>query len=538
MSESPSTPRPRFRFLYQFSLRTLLLATAAVAIFCNWYFQPKYHEEELAGKDLRVRGQMKLVTPKTADAQIAAIFNPGGPPPPDPQPYEVNHGHWTLLDRDDFVLSRGQYADGEESGHWVTYYPTGNKAAEGKMLYGVKVGLWRTWYEGGTLSSEVTYADKPVEQFQAFRKNRPFVISVLPVGVPSKVLDPHTNCHSSREGPTKAWHVNGQLKFEGQFKNDQQHGDWTFYDQQGRVTAQGPFKSGKRHGQWTLTRSVNEGSSGDTHTVHYIDGRTRAELDRLLARLEKRLDSPQPFRRQQALIDLAEIGDGAVPLLGKRLVASDKSAHAVLLAILPRMHAAAAPLLPQIRELTTSDDASVAHQARLTLFQLDAPSRKSLSGGLVADAVSATTAAGCLRELVILYRSDPDRQEALFAELMTLPQKRTDVDDERLNAAVRELGGDVGPHILAAIRVPSKLVRLQAAKTLLMLFRTWPTVTYVSFDKEEWETLLETLKNEPSLEIRALVEEIEQGPQYYGGIGGVGPLSGSRGNPAGGGGVF
>src|SRR5688572_19996138 len=119
MSETSSPPRRRWRFLHQFSLRTLLLVTAGVAIFCNWYFQPKYHEDELAGKDLRVRQQMKVVRPKPMDLPNMQVVNPGPPP----EPRLINHGRYTLLDADDFVLARGQFADGSESGDWVTYYP-------------------------------------------------------------------------------------------------------------------------------------------------------------------------------------------------------------------------------------------------------------------------------------------------------------------------------------------------------------------------------------------------------------------------------
>jgi hypothetical protein len=102
MSQSPSPARrSRFRFLYQFSLRTLMLATAAVAVFCNWYFQPKYHEEELAGKELRLRRQVKDARPKDDFTRLLQS-PPPGPFPRTPDPSIVNHGNWSLLDADDF----------------------------------------------------------------------------------------------------------------------------------------------------------------------------------------------------------------------------------------------------------------------------------------------------------------------------------------------------------------------------------------------------------------------------------------------------
>jgi antitoxin component YwqK of YwqJK toxin-antitoxin module len=536
MSQSTGTRRGRFRFLYQFSLRTLLLATAAVAIFCNWYFQPKYHEDELAGKDLRVRQQKKLVQPKAVELPSVPGMNAG----PAPQPQPVDHGHYTLLDGDDFVLARGQFADGSQTGRWVTYYPTGHKAAEGKMHSGVKVGLWRTWYEDGTLASEVTYADKPVERFQPFRSRRPFVISVIPVyDGPSKVFDPHIDCHASREGPIKAWYPTGELRYEGQNRADTQEGLWKYYDEQGRLTASGPFRAGKRHGTWTITqaRSASEGSVGQasrlpshsrsewtTLSVEYLDGRTREALDRLLARLNKKLDSPQAYRRTQALLDLAEIGEGAVPLLQQRLATDDENEQLAILAVLPRMNAAAVPLLPRVRELAKSSDSAVSHQARLTLFQLDAEARGSLFDTLRAEAIAAAKLSDCLQELVILYRSDESHQAEVFAELMSLPLTRSDADSERIVAAVEQLGGDLGPHIAAALESKHERVRVQGAETLLSLFSSaWRGLeTYVSFDEPTWNRLLAGLKSDPSPEVRALAEKIEQGPNLNGPFGGGG----------------
>ncbi len=525
MSESTGTVRRgRFRFLYQFSLRTLLLVTAGVALFCNWYFQPKYHEDELAGKDLRVRQQMRLAKPN--DDIPPFIYKAGVTKSFPPEPRLVNHGHYTLLDADDFVLARGQFADGNETGRWVTYYPTGHKAAEGKMHSGVKVGLWRTWYEDGTLASELTYADKPVERIDPYRYQQgPFVYTTGTLySTRTRKFDPRPYCMSSREGPIRAWYASGQLRYEGQNRADQQEGEWKYYDEQGRLTASGPYRAGKRHGQWTLTRSASEGNAGTTEKIDYIDGRTREALDRLLARLNKKLDSPQAYRRTQALLDLAEIGEGAVPLLQQRLTTDDAREQLAILMVLPRMKAAARPLLPRVRELAKSSTAAVSHQARLTLFQLDAEARGSLFDTLRAEAIAAAKLSDCLQELVILNRSDESHQAEVFAELMSLPLKRSDADSERIIAAVEQLGGDVGPHIAAALESKHERVRVQAAQTLLSLFDSaWRALeTYVSFDEPAWNKLLADLKSDPSPEVRALAEKIEQGPNLNGPFGGGG----------------
>ena len=60
----PTTLKPRrrwWRFFFQFSLRTLLVVTTLAAVGCWWYLQPPTREEELAGKHLKLRRQVKLI---------------------------------------------------------------------------------------------------------------------------------------------------------------------------------------------------------------------------------------------------------------------------------------------------------------------------------------------------------------------------------------------------------------------------------------------------------------------------------------------
>jgi hypothetical protein len=411
MSQSSGPPRRSgFRFLYQFSLRTLLLATAAAALFCNWYFQPKYHEEELAEKELRLRRQMKMSSGQPGKVMTVSEIRI--------LPEMINHGNWSLLDSDEFTLTRGRFIENQATGDWAAWYPTGGKAAAGKMQHGVKVGRWRTWYEDGTLASDVTFADRPTTREEPFES-----IPAQWVGggrAPDYiVVSPHLVYSSSREGPSKTWHANGNLKHEGHFASNRQDGIWMFYDERGRVTETGPFRAGKRHGEWTLTRSVSEGRP--PQTVRYIDGRTEAELNDLLARLRPLLASDSRRERYAALIDLADIGEGSSPLLLDRLERGDAREQAAIVGMVPRMPSGTHLLLPRVRELLASDDPKVAHQARLTLFQLTAESRDELFEPLMAEALAAPTLGQCLEELVVLYHGDEKFRGPVFAARCSRP---------------------------------------------------------------------------------------------------------------------
>ena len=527
MSQTTATARRgRFRFLYQFSLRTLLLATAAVAIFCNWYFQPKYREEELAGKDLRVRRQTKTVDPKAAPARVAGTLVP-----PTYDPNILNHGNWTLLDADNLTLVRGRFIEDEATGNWVAWYPTGGKAAEGKMQQGVKVGLWKTWYEDGTLASQISYSPQPVKRpdYDPDR-TQPGGFGILG-GNGGYDLAPLRSLASSRDGLCKAWRENGKLKFQGSFSQDQQDGVWTFYDPQGRTIATGPFRNGKRHGKWTIRSSrLPSGTSGDAvnrgdrsrpaggtyqeQTVHYVDGRTAAELDSLLAQLKPLLASNHRGQSYAALLDLADLGEGAVPVLQERLANGDAHEQAAILGMLPQMPSGAEQLLPQLRELLASDNARVAHKARLTQFQLDRDSRERLLAPLLADATAATAVGRCLEELALLYRADETRRALIFAKIMELSLRRTDAHGRIIADAVADLGGDVTQHLLAACEHPDPAVRLQGITTLERFEHQWfhQERSYVRLDEHEKAALLGRLKKDPSAEVRRAAEAMERSP--------------------------
>ena len=522
MSQSSSAPRRRF--LYQFSLRTLLLATAAVAVFCNWYFQPKYNEEELAGKALRLRRQIKDVTPQTNEfpTSMGPILSTRTAPMRSltADPSILNHGNWSLLDGDDFTLTRGRFIENQATGNWTAWYPTGGKAAEGKMQQGVKVGPWRTWYEGGTLASEVHFADKPAKSDVDSRQHDS--------GFGQPLVWPPRTVQSSRKGPAKVWYENGKLRYEGRFALDRQDGIWTFYDEQGRVTETGPFRAGQRHGQWTLTRSVSEGGPSQTQTIHYIDGRTQAELDDLLGRLQPMLASDSR-KRYAALIDLTDIGEGAVPLLAERLSHGDSHEQAAIVGMIPRMPTGAHLLLPRVRELLASGEPRVAHQARLTLYQLNHESRGKLFEPLLAEAIAAPSLGLCLEELVALYQGDESFRGRVFAALMELPTTREDSDAGRVAEEAAGLRGDVTEFVRAACDHSQWQVRLQTVHTIGRL-RGWAFGPHSRLSKEVMDELLAKLQHDASPEVRLAAEALAAPPVYGGPSGSWGVGSGFTGN--------
>ena len=333
MSQPSSPPRPKWRYrIFQFSIRTMLIVTAAVAVFCNWYFQPQRKDEELAGGLLKLRRQV-MVEMRDGPSPDTSNLPIGVKPPPTPKVVVyISHGSWSLLDKDENLLASGQYVNDVPIGWWTIWHVNGKKAAEGRMKNGAKSGVWKTWYEDGTQQSEVTYA------------------TVAPAGIPprkSTVSSALNVRHSKfptqmsafpREGVAKAWYPSGKLKFTGSYKDDKEEGPWQLYDAEGKLTGSGPYLHGQRHGQWTLVDAF-----GKQAKTEFIHGRKAEELHSLLAALTKSLQSENPSDRLRAAYDLAELGEDGLPALTSALSHAGPGTRIAAVRSLLRLGPAAAP---------------------------------------------------------------------------------------------------------------------------------------------------------------------------------------------------
>ncbi|MCE9524661.1 MAG: HEAT repeat domain-containing protein [Planctomycetales bacterium] len=368
-------PRPKWRFrIFQFSIRTMFLVTAAVAVFCNWYFQPQRRDEELAGGMLKLRRQVKVEIREKPLAGKAI----GGPLPGTvKEPVYINHGFWSLLDKDDNLLARGEYANDVPTGWWTIWHVSGKKAAEGRMKNGAKSGVWKTWYEDGSQQSVVTYADS-VPAGKSGDANPPG--SVRPVRHSKFPLEMSAY---PREGVAKAWYPDGQLKFTGSYKDDKEEGPWQIFDEVGKLTASGSYLRGQRHGEWKLVDAA-----GKETTVEFTRGRETGELQSLLATLTKGLQSENPGDRLRAAYDLAELGEDGLPALTSALSHSGMETRIAATRSLLRLGKAASPALPKLKELAASKtDSPLKFQAMLAVYVIDptarfAPQIPGNAGGL------------------------------------------------------------------------------------------------------------------------------------------------------------
>src|SRR5687767_5816902 len=126
-------PQPKRRrwwhYLTQYSLRTLLALVTLVAVACWWLLIPESREQELAGKYLNLRREVRVNTAASDKLQL------------DDDRRYVSHGAWRVRDEYGDLLIDGRYSGNERSGKWTSYHTSGHKAAEGFVDRGVRSGL-------------------------------------------------------------------------------------------------------------------------------------------------------------------------------------------------------------------------------------------------------------------------------------------------------------------------------------------------------------------------------------------------------------
>lgn len=494
-----SPPRPKWRFrIFQFSIRTMLIVTAGVAIFCNWYFQPQRKDEVLAGGLLKLRRQVK-VEMRDGPPPDTSKLPVGAKPPPTPKvAHYVSHGSWSLLDKDENLLARGQYANDVPIGWWTIWHVSGKKAAEGRMKNGAKTGVWKTWYEDGKPQSEVTYtavapAGKPALPPAVRQGKFPLEMSAFP-----------------REGAAKAWYPTGKLKFTGIYKDDKEEGAWQLFDADGKLTASGPYVHGQRHGEWTLVEG------GKENKVEFIHGRKADELKSLLAALTKSLKAENPSDRLRAAYDLAELGEDGLPALVGALSHPGVETRIAAVRSLLRLGPAAAPALAKLKELAAAEEGSpLRFQSRLAVFVTDPGSREAMYDDVMTQAIGLADAGETTDALSRIFESDRERQEETLRKMLAWEAENTSRRGESRTMLVRS-----EVDIVSMLdNVYSPALHIASRKTVASILAGVPNVRH-----PRYAPLLEKIKAETDQELKEAGEELdarkramEQGQGPFGG---------------------
>lgn len=124
----------------------------------------------------------------------------------------INDGAYASFFEDGSRESVGRYSKGQRVGVWESFHANGKPASKGRYLKSRMEGKWSFWREDGADNLADSGSYQPV-----------------------LILDEHK-----------------RVTCEGQERDGQAHGSWTYYWSDGALQAEGSFRSGARHGEWVL----------------------------------------------------------------------------------------------------------------------------------------------------------------------------------------------------------------------------------------------------------------------------------------------
>lgn len=125
------------------------------------------------------------------------------------------------------------YKGKKEHGKSTYFYHKPNTVEiEIEMKNGKRNGEFRRYFENGLLDTYCIYVNDSIEGLE---------VMYLPNGNKSQEFN---YIHGRKNGIHKAYHIDGNIKIEGGFKDDMFDGKWTYYDERGVVVGEGTFQNG------------------------------------------------------------------------------------------------------------------------------------------------------------------------------------------------------------------------------------------------------------------------------------------------------
>jgi|GEM_PF-7044882 len=530
--------RSWFRFLFQFSLRSLLIATTLVAVACWWYLQPETKDEPLGSGELRLRRQVRTIALSESEEQGIALANT------EDKVWLISDGNYRIVDLHDQLLVDGRMVLNRRNGWWTTYHTSGRKAVEGKLVRGERTGRWRTWYASGVLASEVTY--RPLSQVEPDR------LGWQPQAWPGSI----------REGSARAWHPNGKLKLEGQYASDKRDGRWSYFDQQGQLLERGSYVADRRDGKWT----VRDRETGQSIEVAYVAGRTKAEHDRLMAKLSADVRSSDRRLQLNAIKRLEELGLVGAEVLRKAFVDGDEITRSLTLRSLLRMDQVDGELAALIQPLTNHSNPALARRAKLaTVIALHEQGQTDhrLVEQLLKANDASTPAQSRIEVLQSLCQLDLKQRPEIFEQLVAAIAEPASgplgpaalgnglAEEEAWRVAILNVDpilsvkGELAPLLERAFASPDRFVRATVILTVERVVERGPpdreTPSQSPFGMaaswdvpSELRPLLEQAKSDPEEVVRLRTDDVGKA-QFYsygsccfrgGSLGGVAPSTG------------
>ncbi len=174
-------------------------------------------------------------------------------------------GKWIITDAKERKVHEIEFEAGERHGSSTWFFPSGQAMLQAKYDHGRASGeviqygpdssvvARETYEEGRKLAPKIDYYDG---QQQAKKSEALYLHAALAVKSPDnwdmcKLATFEGRGQDEKHGPFTAWHKNGQLARQGEFKYDQPVGKFLYWYPNGQKQMEGEYIDGRQVGQWT-----------------------------------------------------------------------------------------------------------------------------------------------------------------------------------------------------------------------------------------------------------------------------------------------
>ncbi len=175
------------------------------------------------------------------------------------------HGKWLITDAKQRKIHEIAFVEGERNGAATWYYPSGQVMLQAQYEQGRATGelahfgvdsqlIAKEMYElGRKIAPRIEYYD---ERQQTKRFEATFLHAALAIRTPDDwdtatlaVFEPRGQ--DEKHGPFTAWHPNGQLARQGEFRYDLPVGTFIYWYPNGQKQMEGTYIDGRQEGGWT-----------------------------------------------------------------------------------------------------------------------------------------------------------------------------------------------------------------------------------------------------------------------------------------------
>ncbi len=174
------------------------------------------------------------------------------------------HGFWIIYDAKHRKVCEIQFERGERQGRASWYYPNGQKLREMRYEQGILHGDVTDYKPDGSVARVDTYdlGRKQAEQVtyhQGKGNIKKTVSQVLEPALQPKTLDDwHQGAMATyqpqgvavKHGLFTAWHPNGQIKMQGEYRFDLPVGVFVWHFANGQKAIEGAYEDGLQTGEW------------------------------------------------------------------------------------------------------------------------------------------------------------------------------------------------------------------------------------------------------------------------------------------------